>query len=291
MALQRAAGNAAVARAVEEQRHEHGTGCGHDHQPVQRAPQGSETTGSVQRITDESLVNDVLHPMRTRPRSGPGSIMRGAEDDRLALPPEILLKLRELSEGEQRVEGSVDLGTPGRRPSPLGGEGESVNSRHEARFNVGKRDKKAVHYIRFVKAAKINQGHKDGEVTLTWTRPGYVSWVSPKPHAVALSAPNDRGDADRAALNAVVGAGFAQAQWSYDGPSKEFQDQEKRLPDGSLELLNVDTPGLLDDTRQYPILQKFEFYGVLYSPQEGVLHVNHYEDTLSALSKTHPVTR
>ncbi|WP_443078141.1 eCIS core domain-containing protein [Streptomyces sp. SP17KL33] len=36
LALQRAAGNAAVARAVEEERHRHGAGCGHD-APVQRS--------------------------------------------------------------------------------------------------------------------------------------------------------------------------------------------------------------------------------------------------------------
>lgn len=36
LALQRAAGNAAVVRAIEKERHEHGAGCGHD-QPVQRS--------------------------------------------------------------------------------------------------------------------------------------------------------------------------------------------------------------------------------------------------------------
>ncbi|MFE4451941.1 DUF4157 domain-containing protein [Streptomyces sp. NPDC056796] len=40
LALQRAAGNAVVARAVEEERHEHGGGCGHEtaEQPVEASP-------------------------------------------------------------------------------------------------------------------------------------------------------------------------------------------------------------------------------------------------------------
>ncbi|WP_314223468.1 eCIS core domain-containing protein [Streptomyces zaehneri] len=37
LALQRSAGNAAVTRAIEEQRHEHGPGCGHADRSVQRA--------------------------------------------------------------------------------------------------------------------------------------------------------------------------------------------------------------------------------------------------------------
>ncbi|MET8166476.1 DUF4157 domain-containing protein [Streptomyces sp. NPDC005329] len=45
LALQRAAGNAAVTRAIEEQRHEHGPGCGHADRSVQR---DAETAGAQQ---------------------------------------------------------------------------------------------------------------------------------------------------------------------------------------------------------------------------------------------------
>ncbi|WP_406007402.1 DUF4157 domain-containing protein [Streptomyces sp. NBC_00637] len=42
LALQRSAGNAAVTRAIEEQRHEHGPGCGHADRSVQRAAETDE---------------------------------------------------------------------------------------------------------------------------------------------------------------------------------------------------------------------------------------------------------
>lgn len=50
LALQRSAGNAAVTRAIEEQRHEHGPGCGHADRSVQRAAETDETQqAAVQR--------------------------------------------------------------------------------------------------------------------------------------------------------------------------------------------------------------------------------------------------
>ncbi|MFF3202885.1 DUF4157 domain-containing protein [Streptomyces sp. NPDC002962] len=50
LALQRSAGNAAVTRAIEEQRHEHGPGCGHADRSVQRAAETDEAQQSaVQR--------------------------------------------------------------------------------------------------------------------------------------------------------------------------------------------------------------------------------------------------
>ncbi|MCX5368763.1 DUF4157 domain-containing protein [Streptomyces sp. NBC_00015] len=50
LALQRSAGNAAVTRAIEEQRHEHGPGCGHADRSVQRAVDTDEAQqAAVQR--------------------------------------------------------------------------------------------------------------------------------------------------------------------------------------------------------------------------------------------------
>ncbi|MDQ0585619.1 eCIS core domain-containing protein [Streptomyces rishiriensis] len=50
LALQRSAGNAAVTRAIEEQRHEHGPGCGHADRSVQRAAETDEAQqAAVQR--------------------------------------------------------------------------------------------------------------------------------------------------------------------------------------------------------------------------------------------------
>lgn len=50
LALQRSAGNAAVTRAIEEQRHEHGPGCGHADRSVQRAAETDEALrATVQR--------------------------------------------------------------------------------------------------------------------------------------------------------------------------------------------------------------------------------------------------
>ncbi|OQR60082.1 hypothetical protein B6E66_30930 [Streptomyces maremycinicus] len=49
LALQRSAGNAAVTRAIEEQRHEHGPGCGHADRSVQRAETDEAQSATVQR--------------------------------------------------------------------------------------------------------------------------------------------------------------------------------------------------------------------------------------------------
>ncbi|MER5200627.1 eCIS core domain-containing protein [Streptomyces sp. NPDC002755] len=52
LALQRSAGNAAVTRAIEEQRHEHGPGCEHADRSVQRAAETDEAQqATVQRET------------------------------------------------------------------------------------------------------------------------------------------------------------------------------------------------------------------------------------------------
>ena len=62
LALQRAAGNAAVSRAIEADRHEHGAGCGHD-DAVQRA----EAQPAVQRRS--SVFDAVSSPAsRLEPR-------------------------------------------------------------------------------------------------------------------------------------------------------------------------------------------------------------------------------
>ncbi len=53
LALQRLAGNAAVARAVEEQRHEHGAGCGHE--PAVQRSAVHEVLGSAGRPIDTPL--------------------------------------------------------------------------------------------------------------------------------------------------------------------------------------------------------------------------------------------
>ncbi|WP_157882547.1 hypothetical protein [Streptomyces silvensis] len=286
LALQGTVGNDALTLALQGRRHGHGPFQQH----VQRASRPGGAAVPVQRTTEEDLVGNVLEPIRNRPQSGPDRIVRGRPYQELGLPPEVLSTLEQLSRGEQRVAGGVDFGEPGRSPSLLGGS--KVNVRHEARFNVGGRAKEDVRYIRFVKAAKINKGLRSGEVGITWTRPGYVTFAPIQYRAVALNPPHARGPADRAALDAVLHTGFAQAEWSYDGPGRQFEPNEKRRPDGSLELLNVDTPGVTDDSNQYPLLQRYEFYGILYSPaDQTVLHVNHYGDTLSALSKDHPVTR
>ena len=58
LALQRAAGNAAVSRAIEADRHEHGAGCGHD-DAVQRA----EAQPAVQR---RSSVFDAVNSPASR---------------------------------------------------------------------------------------------------------------------------------------------------------------------------------------------------------------------------------
>ncbi|KOG89629.1 hypothetical protein ADK38_13230 [Streptomyces varsoviensis] len=60
----------------------------------------------------------------------------------------------------------------------------------------------------------------------------------------------------------MLRTGFDQAEWSCDGPSKQFEPQERKLPDGALELLNVDTTGITDDSNQYPVLQKYGAAGL-----------------------------
>ncbi|MFI2351763.1 DUF4157 domain-containing protein [Streptomyces sp. NPDC019443] len=58
LALQRTAGNAAVARAVAAERHEHGSGCGHE-QPVQRRSAVQDVLSTPGRPLDDGLRSEM----------------------------------------------------------------------------------------------------------------------------------------------------------------------------------------------------------------------------------------
>ncbi|NUT45909.1 MAG: hypothetical protein HOV94_01130, partial [Saccharothrix sp.] len=244
----------------------------------------------VQRV---ELV-DALDTMRNRPihpeqEEGKTSIRRGAQDESLGLPPELLEQLERLVQQDQPVASTVDKDGPRRKPSDFGG-GNAVNVIHEVGFDVKGRDAGNLRYIRFVKAAKISQGMNSSRVKRQRTVSGYVSWSS------AVETPDmGKGADDDAAYQArlvkLLDEDFAAAKWSYDGPGKEFHREEKEGEE-VVRLINVDTPGMKSDFMQYPIAQRYEFYGVLYdAAQRAILNVSHYTDRLIGLSQTAALTR
>ncbi|GGO81905.1 hypothetical protein [Wenjunlia tyrosinilytica] len=245
-------------------------------------------------VTPEADVVASLHQMRTRT-----DITRGARNEELRLPDDLVESLGAMARAPQAVQAQLDMGEPGRRPSPFIGLGSKVNVTHKTTFDIQDRDPEDVRYIRFAKAARVNSDVSNQDLKIGVTVPGYVSFETTQLRGAGQQKgePDDRflervgGLVNEAFENAewqYAGEEVRQgAQWSFDGPHRQFDG-----PVADNKLQNTDTPGLASDVGQYPILQRYEFIGVLYDQRaQQILNVQHYGDTLKALNEQTPVTR
>jgi hypothetical protein len=203
---------------------------------------------------------------------------RGKPDSTLSLSASHAERLLELSQGPQSITAEVDLTAPKKEPSLFKGTGSSVRAEHLVSFDLGDHDPESLRYIRFVKAARVGRGRSAKTLKLSGTVPGYVSFADAPP----VDMPEATDDASYLAqLTRLVNNQFEAAMWSFDGPA--------RVPP----TLNIkDTPGLASDFLQYPIVQRYEFIGVLFDVNaKQILNVIHYSDSLASLREDDPVRR
>jgi hypothetical protein len=159
----------------------------------------------------------------------------------------------------------------------------TLRASHVIRFVLNQGRRTTERYVRFVRAAKIvTAGVGKETLRLSHTAGGYVSYVDVAREAWGRRQP------DRTSLVRKINELFETAKWSFDGPRDEFR---------SGNLTAVDEPGVRTfGVDLYPILQRFDFIGVLYDPPEtgpaaGILNVTYYQDSFIALSKESPVER
>ncbi|MEU0073868.1 DUF4157 domain-containing protein [Streptomyces sp. NPDC006332] len=85
LALQRMAGNAAVARAIEQERHEHAPGCGHAPSPTVQQSTAPQSTAAEQSTAPQSPA--VQQSTDPQPAAGEPSVQRSPSvDDAVASP-------------------------------------------------------------------------------------------------------------------------------------------------------------------------------------------------------------